>query len=123
MEKTLFERLGGTYIQGEGDYLIPDLTAPEDIPTGIWGTRRRKFLRQQRNGIYTGMLLSGKLNTHLAEIDRQATDMFERLTQQMAAQQGVTEQLKVQNQMAWVGAMNNIRSAVEEVILDELIYS
>lgn len=69
------------------------------------------------------MLLSGKLNAHLVEIDRQATEMFERLTRQMAAEQGVTEQLKAENQMAWVGAMNNIRNAAEEVILDELIYS
>ena len=107
----------------EGDYLIPDLTAPEDILTGIWGMRRRRFLWQHRNGIYTGMLLSGKLNAHLAKIDRQATEMFERLTRQMAAEQGVTEQLKVQDQMAWVGAMNNIRSAAEEVILNELSYS
>ena len=107
----------------EGDYLIPDLTAPEDILTGIWSMRRRRFLWQHRNGIYTGMLLSGKLNAHLAKIDRQATEMFERLTRQMAAEQGVTEQLKVQDQMAWVGAMNNIRSAAEEVILNELIYS
>ncbi len=107
----------------EGDYLIPDLTAPEDTPTGIWGMRRRRFLWQHRNGIYTGMLLSGKLNAHLAEIDRQATEMFERLTRQMASEQGVTEQLKAENQLAWVGAMNNIRNAAEEVILDELIYS
>ena len=107
----------------EGDYLIPDLAVPEAISTGIWGMRRRKFLRQHRNGIYTGMLLSGKLNAHLAQINQQATEMFERLTRQMAAEQGVTEQLKAQDQMAWVGAMNNIRSAAEEVILDELIYS
>ena len=107
----------------EGDYLIPDLAAPEDTPTGIWGMRRKKFLQRHCTGIYTGMLLSGKLNAHLAEIDRQAAEMFERLTRQMAAEQGVTEQLKVQDQMAWVGAMNNIRSAVEEVILNELIYS
>ena len=123
MEKTLFERLGGTYIQGEGDYLIPDLAAPEGIPAGIWGMRRRDYLKRHRNGIYTGMLLSGKLNAHLAEIDRQATEMFEQLTRQMAAEQGVTEQLKAENQLAWVGAMNNIRNTAEEVILDELIYS
>ncbi len=107
----------------EGDYLIPDLTVPEAISTGIWGMRRRDYLKRHRNGIYTGMLLSGKLNAHLAEIDRQATEMFERLTRQMAAEQGVTEQIKVQDQMAWVGAMNNIRNAAEEVILNELIYS
>ncbi len=111
-----------TYHQ-EGDYLIPNLTAPEDIPTGIWGIRRRDYMKRHRNGIYTGMLLSGKLNAHLAEINRQATEMFERLTRQMAAEQGITEQLKAQDQMAWVGAMNNIRSAAEEMILNELIYS
>ena len=107
----------------EGDYLIPDLAAPEDIPTGIWGMRRRDYLKRHRNGIYTGMLLSGKLNAHLAQINQQATEMFERLIRQMAAEQGVTEQLKAQDQMAWVSAMNNIRSAAEEVILNELIYS
>ena len=107
----------------EGDYLIPDLAAPEDIPVGIWGMRRRNYLQRHRNGIYTGMLLSGKLNAYLAEIDRQATEMFERLTRQIAAEQGVTETLKAQNQLAWVGTMNNIRSAVEEVILNALIYS
>ena len=123
MEKALFERLRGTYIQGEDDYLISDLVAPEDIPIGIWGIRRRDYLKRHRNGIYTGMLLSGKLNAHLAEIDRQATGMFEQLTRQMAAEQGVTERLKAQDQMTWVGAMNNIRNAAEEVILDELIYS
>ncbi len=111
-----------TYHQ-EGDYLIPDLAAPENISTGIWGMRRRKFLRQRRNGIYTGMLLSCKLNAHFAEIDREAAEMFERLTRQMAAEQGVTEQLKAENQMAWVGAMNNIRNAAEEVILNKLIYA
>ena len=107
----------------EGDYLIPDLAVPEAISTGIWGMRRQDYLKRHRNGIYTGLLLSGKLNAHLAQIDRQATEMFERLTRQMAAEQGVTEHLKTENQMAWVGAMNNIRSAAEEVILDELIYS
>lgn len=91
--------------------------------TGIWGRRRREYLKKHRNGIYTEILLSGKLNVHLVEIDRQATEMFERLTRQMAAEQGITEQLKAENQMAWVGAMNNIRNAAEEVILDELIYS
>ena len=107
----------------EGDYLIPDLVAPETISTGIWGIRRRDYLKRYRTGIYTGMLLSGKLNAHLAEIDRQAAEMFERLTRQMAAEQGITEHLKAKDQLAWVGAMNNIRSAAEEVILNDLLYS
>lgn len=107
----------------EGDYMIPNLIAPEVESIGIWGRRRKEYLEKYRNGIYTGMLLSGKLNAHLAEIDRQAEEMFEHLMCQMAAEQGVTERLKAENQMAWVGAMNNIRNAVEEVILDGLIYS
>ncbi len=107
----------------EGDYMIPNLTAPEAESLGIWGRRRKEYLKKHRNGIYTGMLLSGKLNVHLAEIDRQAEEMFEQLVRQMAAEQGVTEQLKAENQMVWVGAMNNIRNAVNEMILDELIYS
>ena len=107
----------------EGDYMIPNLFAPEVEAIGIWGRRRKEYLRKHRNGIYTGMLLSGKLNVHLAEIDRQAEEMFERLTCQMAAEQGITEQLKAENQMAWVGAMNNIRNAAEEVIKEELIFS
>ena len=107
----------------EGDYMIPNLIAPEVESIGIWGRRRKEYLKKHRNGIYTGMLLSGKLNAHLAEIDRQAEEMFEHLTRQMAAKQGVTEQLKAEDQMEWVGAMNNIRNAAEEVILNELIYS
>ena len=106
----------------EGDYMIPNLIAPEAESIGIWGRRRREYLEKHRNGVYTGMLLSGKLNAHLAEIDRQAEEMFECLTRQMAAEQGITEQLKAENQMAWVEAMNNIRNAAEEVILNELIY-
>ena len=107
----------------EGDYMIPNLTAPEAESLGIWGRRRKEYLKKHRNGIYTGMLLSGKLNVHLAEIDRQAEEMFECLTCQMATEQGVTERLKAENQMAWVGAMNNIRNAAEEVIKEELIFS
>ena len=107
----------------EGDYMIPNLTAPEAEFIGIWGRRRKEYLKKHRNGIYTGMLLSGRLDAHLAEIDREAEGMFERLVRQMAAEQGVTEQLKAEDQMAWVGAMNNIRCATEEVILNELIYS
>ena len=123
MEKSIFEQLGGTYTQGHGGYLFPDLAVPETVSTGIWGMRRRDYLKRHRSGIYDGMLLSGKLNAHLAEIDRQATEMFEQLTRQMAAVQGITEQLKAEDQMAWVSAMNNIRNAAEEVVFDELIYS
>ena len=107
----------------EGDYMIPNLIAPEAESIGIWGRRRREYLKKHRNGIYTGLLLSRKLNAHLAETDRQAEEMFDCLIRQMAAEQAVTEQLKAENQMAWVGAMNNIRNAAEEVILEKIIFS
>ena len=84
---------------------------------------RRSYLKDHRDGIYTGMLLTGKLNAHLTEIDRQATEMMERLTAQMAKAQGVTESLKASDQMKWVQMMNNIRSAAEEIVLTELVYS
>ena len=105
----------------EGDYLIPDLLPPEVPRIGIWGMRRREFLRKHRGGIYTGLLLSGKLNTRLEEVDRQAEGMIFRLVDQMAHIEGVTEQLKATDQMAWVGAMNNIRARAEEVVYAELI--
>ena len=106
----------------EGDYLIPDLLPPESPHIGIWGIRRLNFLKQHHNGIYTGMLLSGKLNEHLEEIDRSANEMFDLLVKQYAAREGVTEQLKGENQMEWVRRMNSIRMRVEETIACELIY-
>ena len=122
MEKSLFEQVGGTYHQ-EGDYLIPDLVPPETAPVGIWGQKRRRYLRERRNPIYTALFLSGKLDTHLAEIDQQAEEMFSQLVKQMAQQEGITEQLKAENQMEWVKQMNNIRNRVEEVIYSTLIYN
>lgn len=107
----------------QGDYLLPDLTVPESPTLGKYGMLRRSYLKDHRNGIYTGMLLTGKLNAHLTEIDRQATEMMERLTAQMAKAQGVTESLKASDQMKWVQMMNNIRSAAEEIVLTELVYS
>ncbi|WP_418565740.1 TnpV protein [Hominenteromicrobium sp.] len=107
----------------QGDYLLPDLTVPESPTLGKYGMLRRSYLKDHRDGIYTGMLLTGKLNAHLTEIDRQATEMMERLTAQMAKAQGVTESLKASDQMKWVQMMNNIRSAAEEIVLTELVYS
>lgn len=122
MEKSLFEQAGGTYHQ-EGDYLIPNLVPPETAPVGIWGQKRRRYLRERRNPIYTALFLSGKLDTHLAEIDQQAEEMFSQLVKQMAQQEGITEQLKAENQMEWVKQMNSIRNRVEEVIYSTLIYN
>ena len=119
--KSLYEQLGGTYHR-EGDYLIPDLATPPSSPhMGIWGERRRQYLLKNREPIYTAMLLSDKLNEHLEEVDRQAEEMLFQLVDQMAHIEGVTEQLKADNQMAWVGAMNNIRARAEEVVYAELI--
>jgi hypothetical protein len=107
----------------EGDYLLPNLEVPEAPKVGKYGMLRRTFLRENKQGIYTGMLLSGKLNPHLEEVDRQANEMMERLTTQMARSEGVTESLKATDQMRWVALMNNIRQRAEENVLAELIYS
>ena len=106
----------------EGDYLIPDLETPEAQKIGKYGTLRHKYLRSHHRGIFDGMLLEGSLNAHLEEVDQQANEMMERLTTQMAKSEGVTEQLKTTDQMAWVGAMNNIRDRVNEIVLNEVIF-
>ena len=107
----------------QGDYLIPDLTVPESPQLGKYGMLRRTFLREHRDGIYTGMLLNGTLNSHLEEVDRQAQKMLDDLTEQMKALNGVTESLKAEDQMQWVQMMNSIRHSAEEVILNDLIYA
>ncbi len=120
--KSLFEQMGGTYSQ-QGDYLIPHITLPkeENQPIGIWGQRRLRYLKQHRKVLYTNLLTSGKLNSHLAEIDKQAEDMFFRMVKQLAEKEGVTEKLKAENQMEWVGRMNNIRNRATEIVNTELI--
>ena len=107
----------------QGDYLIPDLTVPESPKLGKYGMLRRTFLRKHRDGIYTGMLLNGTLNSYLEEVDRQAQKMLDDLTEQMKALNGVTESLKAEDQMRWVQMMNSIRHSAEEVILNDLIYA
>ncbi len=107
----------------EGDYRLPNLDVPEAPKVGKYGMLRRSYLRKNKNGIYTGMMLSGKLDSHLAEIDRQATEMVESLTERMAREQGVNESLKASDQMKWVGLMNNIQASAEEVVLTELVYA
>ena len=107
----------------EGDYLLPDLLPPESPHIGVWGLRRRNYLQKHHNGIYTGLLLSGRLNAHLEEVDRSAKELFDLLIKQYAAREGVTEQLKAEKQMEWVRRMNSIREVVEETINTELICS
>ncbi len=118
--KSLFEKMSITYHQ-EGDYLLPNLVPPESIPIGIWGQRRRHYLKTQRGPIYNALLLSGKLNGHLIEVDTQAEAMFSQLVKQLAERERVTEQLKSQNQTEWVQRMNNVRNQTEEIIYNELI--
>ncbi len=121
---SLYEEMGGTYHLGTDGFYYPDLLPPEeDAPAyGKYGRMRRSYLKEHREGIYTGLLLSSKLNAHLNEIDETAHARMELLTKQMAAAQGITEDLKAKDQMAWVDAMENIRNAAEEVVLHELIY-
>lgn len=122
MTKTIFEEMGGTYIR-VGDYFLPDLKLPETETQsiGIWGQRHKRYLKEHKRLFYSNLLISGKLNSYLADIDRQAEEMFSRLVKQMAECEGVTEQLKAENQLEWVGKMNNIRSRAVEIIDVELI--
>lgn len=124
MEKSLFEQMGGTYTL-VGDYYLPNLlpVEQEEKPIGVWGQRRLRYLKQHRRVLYTNLLVSGKLSEHLAEIDKQAADMFFRLVKQMAEREGVTEQLKADNQMEWVGRMNNIRNRATEIVNNDIIYN
>lgn len=120
--KSLFEELGGTYHQ-EGNYFLPDLSLPETAPVGIWGQRRRHYLKTQHRPLYNALLLGGKLNDHLIAVDTQAEAMFFQLVKQLAEQEGITEQFKAENQMEWVGRMNNIRNQVEGIIYNGFIYT
>ena len=107
------------------DYLLPCLSLPaekENKRIGVWGQRHLCYLKQHRRVLYTNLLTSGKLNSYLANIDKQAEDMFLRLVEQMAEREGVTEQLKAENQMEWIGRMNSIRSRAMEIVNAELIF-
>ena len=110
-----------TYTQ-VGDYLLPNLIPPESPKVGRWEMLRHSYLRNHREGIYTGMLMKGTLNAHLEEIDRQANEMEQRLISQLAQQEEITEQFKAENQLEWVQQMNNIRSRADEIVLHDLIY-
>ena len=121
--KSLFEQMGGTYHEENG-YLIPNLTLPAEKETkiGLWGQRHLRYIKRHRKVLYTNLLTSGKLNGYLAYLNKQAEDMFFRLVKQMAEREGITEQLKAENQMEWVVQMNNIRNRATEVINVDLIY-
>ena len=113
-----------TYTQ-QGDFLLPDLKLPEKpkVEIGIFGKRHLRYLERNRKILYTNMLTKGKLTAYLADIDEQAENMFDQLVRQLAEREGVTEQLKANNQMLWVKKMNSIRNRAEEIVNHELIYS
>ena len=125
MEKYIFDERNGLWFELQGDYYLPCLKLPEkeQQPVGLWGQRHLRYIKQHRRVLYTNLLTSGKLNEYLAALDKQADDMFFRLVKQMAEREGVTETLKAENQMEWVGRMNNIRSRAKEFINNELIFS
>lgn len=112
-----------TYTQ-QGDYLLPNLKLPEQpkVETGIWGKRHLKYIKHYRPILYTNLLTSCKLTSYLVDIDEEATEMFNRLVQQLAEREGVTEQFKASNQMLWVAKINNIRNRATEIVNAELIY-
>ena len=125
MTQSNFEKNGGTYTQ-IGDYLIPDLTLPPEelnIHIGVWGMRHKRYLMEKQRVTFNIMQMNGTLWEHLADIDKQAEDMFFRLVNDMAKAEGIAEQLKDENQMLWVQKMNNIRNRATEIVNTELIYA
>ena len=125
MAKTIFEEMGRTYAR-QGDYLLPCLFLPaekENKPIGVWGQRHLRYLKEYHRNTYTTLLTSGRLNTYLADIDKQAQERMERLTEQMKRVQGITEQLKAENALEWTQRMNNIRVCAKEIVEKEIIFA
>ena len=121
--ESLFEQLGGTYTR-QGDYCLPNVCIPpeEERPIGVYGQRRRVYLKKHHRILYYNLLTAGGLDGHLADLNEQAEAMFSRLVKQLSEKEGVTEALKAENQMLWVQRMNNIRSAAMEIVANDLIY-
>ena len=122
MTDTLFEQLGGTYTQ-IGDYALPDLSLPAETQTGnigVWALRHKRYMKQHHKVLYYNLLTSGKLDSYLADIEEQAQQLFLRLVKELAEKEGVTEQLKAADQMAWVRRMNNTRSRATEIVIKEI---
>ena len=124
MEKVIYDEKNDLWYELQGDYYIPCLKLPEEEqqPIGIWGQRHLRYIKQNRKVLYLNLLTSGKLNGYLADLDKQADEMFSLLVKQMAESEGVTEQLKADNQSAWVGRMNNICQRAAELVNTDLIY-
>lgn len=123
MEKYIYNEQNGLWYELQGDYYLPCLKLLEEpeVHIGIWGQRHRRYLKTYRKALYTSLLTSGKLNSHLADIDRQAGEMFSRLVKQLSEKEGVTETLKAENQMLWVQKMNDLRNTAMEIVSSELI--
>ena len=125
MKKHIVDEKTGISYTLQGDYYIPDITLPPETdnrPIGIWGMRHRDYLKNHRKAIYSIMLMNNTLHSYLADINEQADDMFNQIVKDMAKSEGITEQLKAENQMEWVGRMNNIRNRAMEIVNSELIY-
>ena len=124
MVKTIFEQTGGTYTM-QGDYCLPNLTLPpeEKRPSSVWGQHRLRYLKQHHKILYCNLLTSGKLHSHLADVEEEAHALFLRLVKEYAEREGVTEQLKAENQMEWVQKMNNIRNRAAETVHADLIFA
>lgn len=124
MTDTLFEQLGGNFTQ-TGDYLLPDLSLPaekEPGNIGVWALRHKRYLKQHHKVLYYNLLTSGKLHSYLADIEEQAQELFLRLVKELAEKEGVTEQLKATDPMAWVGRMNNIRNQATEIVNEDVVF-
>lgn len=124
MKKTIFEEMGGIYIR-HGDYLIPCLTLPEEEKQrfiGVWGQRHKRYLKEHKRAAYITLLTSGRLNSYLADIEEQAQERFERIVEQMKQAHGITEQLKADNELEWIGKMNNMQACAREIVDKEMIY-
>ena len=125
MDKYIYDEKNGLWYELQGDYYLPCLKLPkeESRHIGIWGQRYLQYLKQHHKVLYSELLISGKLNDYLADINEQAEEMFSRLVKQLAEKEGLTEELKAENQMLWVQKMNNIRNAAMEVVSNDLIYA
>ena len=125
MDKYIYDENNGLWYELQGDYYIPCLTIPEEEQRtiGIWGRRHLRYIREYRKGLYNSLLLSGKLNSYLAELNGQAEDMFLRLVEELAEKEGITEMLKAENQMLWVQRMNAVRGTATESVNNDLIYA
>lgn len=124
MQHNIYDEQTGIRYTLQGDYYLPDLTLPTgEKPIGLWAQRHARYLKQHHKMLYINLLTSGKLNSHLADIDEQAEEMFSRLVKQMAERQAITERLKAENQMMWVQKMNNIQTCAKEIVNAELIYT